>query len=296
VKSHSVKLTFLILVLLLQACSPVAATVQPTYTQFHRLTQSPTTMLTAFPTPTITLPAILTITLQQNANIRSGPDPNYQFIREAVEGEILTVYGKNPDGSWVLVDNTNQYWVSVNLGVLNTIIESIPVVLTPVPPTPTSTSTITITPTRAPTDTPKPTNTSTPVHVIVNVPALLGKTVYEVEKVLGSTSEVNSITDPFDPLYGGEYRDYYIGDLWTFLGFDSNDISRVFVVLGGLESLNNSPSQWAKILPQFGVYNAPEPDRTAPMAVYWDNYNGLFIAIVGNPVYTVQIDQYRYAP
>jgi hypothetical protein len=156
------------------------------------------------------------------------------------------------------------------------------------PPQPTNTL--------GPTNTQIPTNTATPIPTIINVPALIGKTKSEVESVLGSTTEINPITDPFDPLSGGEYRDYYIGDLWFDIAYDSGGIARVFDVLGGLESLNYSPSQWARILPLYGVNNAPRPDRESSGSVFWNNYNGLFIAIVGNPVYTIQIDQYQYAP
>jgi hypothetical protein len=150
--------------------------------------------------------------------------------------------------------------------------------------------------TAEPTKTKIPTNTATPIPTIINVPALLGKTKSEVESVLGSTTEINPITDPFDPLSGGEYRDYYIGDLWFDIAYDSGGIARIFDVLGGLESLNYSPSLWARILPLYGVNNAPRPDRESSGSVFWNNYKGLFIAIVGNPVYTIQIDQYQYAP
>jgi hypothetical protein len=167
-------------------------------------------------------------------------------------------------------------------------------------PSPTNTSEPTNTPqptnTIGPTNTKIPTNTATPITIIINVPALLGKTKSELESALGPTTAINPITDPYDTLAGGEYRDYDVDDYWCYFAFDSGGIARVFVVLGGLESDNYSPSQWATILPLFGVNNAPAPDRKTSASTFWDNYGGLYIAIVGNPVYTIQIDQYQYAP
>jgi hypothetical protein len=140
---------------------------------------------------------------------------------------------------------------------------------------------------------------STPVFI--NVPEILGKTTTEIEAVIGSTIEINPINDPYDSLSGGEYRDYLIGAYWFFIGYDEDGIARIFQVLDGLESSNYSIREWNQILPIFGMDVRTLPNRTAPAAVYWDNYNGFFIAVVassssGSPVWTVQIAQASYAP
>lgn len=149
------------------------------------------------------------------------------------------------------------------------------------------------------TATPHPTDTALSIPLTINVPGLLGNTVSEVEIILGSAMEVDPIND--GNLVGGEYRDYQIDNYYVFIGYDETGIARMFQVLEGLSSMNYSTSQWAMILPIFGVNNTTSPDQTAPAAVYWDNYNGLFIAIMatsssGKPVWTVQIAQIQYRP
>jgi hypothetical protein len=159
-------------------------------------------------------------------------------------------------------------------------------------------------PTIAPTNTPKPTSTPSPstvtptaIESLLDVFSILGKPVIEVEAVIGSTILITPNDDNDDDnLSGGEYRDYIIGKYSVFVAYDKNGIARVFQVMDGLSDENYSPTQWKLILPQFGVYIDTPPERTAPLAVYWDNYNGYFIAVAGNPVWTVQIAEAEYRP
>ena len=152
-------------------------------------------------------------------------------------------------------------------------------------------------PTDEPTNTPLPsTATPTAIESLVDVYSILGKPVNEVEAILGSTILITPNDDNDDNLSGGEYRDYEIGKYSVFVAYDKNGIARVFQVMDGLSDENYSLTQWEQILPQFGVYINTPPERTAPLAVYWDNYNGYFIAVAGDPVWTVQIAEAEYHP
>lgn len=162
---------------------------------------------------------------------------------------------------------------------------------------PTEVLTIALTNTPKPTSTPSPsTATPTAIESLVDVFGILGKPVNEVEAIIGTTILITPNDDNDDNLSGGEYRDYIIGKYSVFVAYDKNGIARVFQVMGGLSDENYSLKQWKLILPQFGVYINTPPERTAPLAVYWDNYNGYFIAVAGDPVYTVQIAEAEYHP
>lgn len=162
---------------------------------------------------------------------------------------------------------------------------------------PTEVLTIALTNTPKPTSTPSPsTATPTAIKSLVDVFGILGKPVNEVEAIIGTTILITPNDDNDDNLSGGEYRDYIIGKYSVFVAYDKNGIARVFQVMGGLSDENYSLKQWKLILPQFGVYINTPPERTAPLAVYWDNYNGYFIAVAGDPVYTVQIAEAEYHP
>lgn len=153
-------------------------------------------------------------------------------------------------------------------------------------------------PTNTPTNTSlPPTITPTAIQPLVNVFNILGKPVNEVEATLGSTTLITPNDDNEGDLsFVKEWRDYQIGQYSVFVAYDENGISRVFQVMDGLSDENYSLAQWEQILPQFGVYINTPPERTAPLAVYWDNYNGYFIAVAGEPVWTVQIAEAEYHP
>jgi hypothetical protein len=53
--------------------------------------------------------------------------------------------------------------------------------------------------------------------------------------------------------------------------------------------------------PKIWLFLRSPPEREALAAVYWDNYDGYFIAVVasstsGEPVWTVQISEPAYQP
>lgn len=156
-------------------------------------------------------------------------------------------------------------------------------------PAPTDTSA----PIIIPTSTAKTTDT---IVVIVNAPQLLGKTVSEVENILGAATLITPNDDNDDNLAGGEYRDYQVDRYTVMVAYDKTGVSRVFQVMDGISDENYALQDWNIILPKFGIQIGISPDREAPLAVYWDNYNGYFIAVAGDPVYTVQIAEYEYHP
>ncbi|CAG0956712.1 hypothetical protein ANAEL_00383 [Anaerolineales bacterium] len=153
------------------------------------------------------------------------------------------------------------------------------------------------------TSTPNPTNTSLPPtatpttsEALIDVYSILGKPVNEVEAILGSTILITPNDDADEVLVGGEWRDYKLEKYTVMVSYDKNGVARIFTITDGLSDENYSPTQWNNILPQFGVYVNVPPERTAPMAVYWDNYQGYFIAVAGDPVWTVQIAEVGYRP
>lgn len=139
------------------------------------------------------------------------------------------------------------------------------------------------------------------IEPLIDVFSILGKTYPAVENILGPTVLITPINNQNDILSGGEYRDYEVGDYIVFVSYDRNGIARVFQVLEGLSDKNYSITEWDLILPEFGVFLSSPPDRKAPAAVYWDDHNGFFIAVVasnssGKPVWTIQISEAAYQP
>jgi len=156
--------------------------------------------------------------------------------------------------------------------------------------------TLSRTPTKTPTRTIQITSTTSP---LVDVPSLLGKSVSEVESIIGKTILITPNDDYDDSTAGGEYRDYYIGDYLVFISYDKYGISRIFTVLEGLESENYSLQDWNILLPKFGIYINSEPDLKSQTLFSWDNQNELYIGIAsisskGYPVWTVKIAQQGY--
>jgi hypothetical protein len=167
-----------------------------------------------------------------------------------------------------------------------------------VEPTSTIEPTETIEPTF--TNTPEPTVTPTPtVEPLLKVMDILGKPVSEVEAILGQTVLVTPNDDSDDKLAGGEYRDYQLGEYTVFVAYDRSGISRLFQVMNGLSEKDYSLEDWEEILPVFGLDISVSPDRKAPAAFYWDDYDGLSIAVIassanGKPVWSVRVAQLGY--
>ena len=168
----------------------------------------------------------------------------------------------------------------------------------------------TITPTLRPptasplplTENPSPTVTiptiepTSSVEIVVDVPGILGKSVSEVENLFGIATLITPNDDNDDNLAGGEYRDYQINKYSVTIAYDKTGVARVFQVMDGMSDENYALDDWNIILPKFGIQINVSPDREAPLAVYWDNYNGYFIVVAGQPVWSVQIAQAEYHP
>ena len=165
-----------------------------------------------------------------------------------------------------------------------------------------------ITPTALIVDTPVPQPSSTAIPTakptiepLVDVFTILGRSVDDVEIILGTSVLVTPNNDFDDDLAGGEYRDYVLGKYSVFVAYDKNGVARVFQVLDGLSNENYSLDEWKVFLPKFGINVSSRPSREAPAALYWDNYRGYFIAVIassvkGQPVESIQVAQLGYEP
>jgi uncharacterized protein YraI len=61
-------------------------------------------------------PAVPTVTVLQNANIRGGPGTNYAVIGVARVGDQFVVTGRNSDGSWwEILQSGETGWISGSL-------------------------------------------------------------------------------------------------------------------------------------------------------------------------------------
>jgi hypothetical protein len=93
-------------------------TAQPTHTasptRTPTLTRTPTVTPTPVPSPT---PAEFTAEVIQDANCRSGPGTRgYRSLTSFAAGELVTLEGRNPEGTWSLVrrdypDGSIRCWV-----------------------------------------------------------------------------------------------------------------------------------------------------------------------------------------
>jgi hypothetical protein len=142
--------------------------------------------------------------------------------------------------------------------------------------------------------TPPPTSSAFALELIVDVSQILNKSVPEVEAILGPTVLITANDDNDDPFAGGEYRDYQIGKYSTFVVFDRNGVSKLFQIMDGLSVENYSLEDWESLLPRFGMNVQSSPDKSAPAALYWYDFQEFGIAIIaeninGAPVWTVQV-------
>lgn len=185
------------------------------------------------------------------------------------------------------------------------------IVATPKPTAaPVATSTPKPTATSKPTDTPKPTNTPKPtdtprpptvskptsaVELVLDVPGILGKSVTEVEKSLGKSTEIlpMRVGDAEELPEGGESRTYHHGKYTSYVFFNRDGVARGFQVIEGLTEESYSLDQWGVLLTRFGFAVYKLPDVEAPAARRWNNFNGYKISIFANktngPVWSVQI-------
>jgi hypothetical protein len=99
-------------------------------------TPSPSPPPTEEPAPPADGP--VTVSVQQNMNVRGGPGTNYPVIGPAPAGASSQVLGRNADNSWVQVEyppgSGGTGWVYASLVKINGNLESVPIVSAPPPP------------------------------------------------------------------------------------------------------------------------------------------------------------------
>jgi len=72
--------------------------------------------------PIEVLVKVPSISVDQNANCRSGPGTNYETTAQASKGSELEILGRNPENTWFWVkpsESTIQCWISSSIGTLN---------------------------------------------------------------------------------------------------------------------------------------------------------------------------------
>lgn len=161
---------------------------------------------------------------------------------------------------------------------------------TPRPPT---TATPVPAPTLPPTATPAPTRPP----LIIDVPAILGHHLAEVEPQFGQPVA----TTPIGPgslqsiPEGGETRMYESGKFVVTLAGDTGGIVR-WVSVEGLDKENYPLRDHRILLQRLNLDPPGEPNRKAAAAVHWDNAGGLYIGIfsaVDRPINMVNVWQVR---
>jgi hypothetical protein len=142
----------------------------PTKNNTATLTLPPTNTLpptiTSIPTPSASF------VLASNANIRTGPGREYPVADGAQKGDTLPVYGRNEDGTWLVIDPINPLWVFVDLGTLSNPVDGLPIAPTALPTatyTPIPTNTLQPTRTPIPTSTPRPSSTPIPAVLLETI-------------------------------------------------------------------------------------------------------------------------------
>ena len=232
------------------------------------------------------IPVAYAIVQVPKADIYSGPGENFDVVITVHKGDELPVFGITEDNKWIQVLD-NSSWIDVSMVGFtfqsSAFLDSL--TSTPQPQEP-------IPPTATPSITPKPTPAP---DIIIDVTLIINKTVTEVETILGTATYVTPNDDNDDILAGGEYRDYEIGKYGFFVSFDRNGNAKGFQIMDGLSDEDYSLDDWGLLLPRFGLVIQSPPDKSAPAALYWYDYQGYGIAVAaenmnGTPVWTVQIE------
>lgn len=231
----------------------------------------------------------------KNANLRSGPSTSYAVVGTVKAGEDVTIVGKDSSSSWYHLDD--GHWIAAFLvEVVGTVTPSSTLRATKTPQ-PALTSISTPIPTTKPTQRPSSTSTPLPEDFILDMSALIGKLMPQVEKVLGEPVDIT----PFDPgdsvivTGAGEWRDYQVGKYWFFTVFDAQGKLHSIMLEGGLEDHGYTLADWKLVLPIVGIDTIREPDKTALAAVIWNNLEGNKVDVSAegisndSPIWTVQI-------
>ncbi len=126
----------------------IEATLTPTPLSTSTLEPSATTIstMTLMAMPTLSPTATATITssapvfsLSKNANCRYGPSQVYEVVTSFLQGQSVSIEGKNADNTWwfVRIPTGGQCWISGVTGNATGNMENIPIVKAPPTPLPT---------------------------------------------------------------------------------------------------------------------------------------------------------------
>lgn len=121
------------------------------------------------------------------------------------------------------------------------------------------------------------------IPVLLDVPAILGKSTDTVNAKMGKPDYTHSLSPgsvSSIPL-GGKAHTYCPNENFCIdVFFDQEGISKgMHIMMEGKYSF----SDWKKLLAALNIPSTQPPDRTAPGAIYWDNVKGYAIAATGDP-------------
>ena len=234
----------------------------PSFTPTQTPSATSTVTLTPSITPTSTPTPPYTLIVGNNTNLQSGPGSNFNSARVAEQGENLPVYGRDEQGTWLLVDPQNYYWIRSSIATLNAAITEIPILPTATPSstptitdTPTATHTFPSTPTRTlrPTNTPVPTKTprptATPIPTKTPIPAIRLNTIYNnyesmttlqfsqykreiIGKPVRETVKIGQVDDNGKVILSGAWSPFLI-NIWEFCVVVNNVPKDIAINLNG---------------------------------------------------------------
>jgi uncharacterized protein YgiM (DUF1202 family) len=130
-------------------------------------TDTPTVTITSIPTK---LPIAKVNSPQKSfVNIRSGPGINYPILFTLEHDQIVTLLGRNKDGTWIqlFTEKGDKGWILGSMLILDTTSTTLPLSLGIFP---TYTSSPTLTKSPIPTKTPIPTATTAPTNPLTDQP------------------------------------------------------------------------------------------------------------------------------
>ncbi len=89
------------------------------------------------------IPGVFTLTPIQNANCRAGPGVVYPAVNSVLAGQLVTVLGKNEDGTWWYSQLANdKCWISNVAGTPSGDLSLLPIIVSPPTPVPTETEVV----------------------------------------------------------------------------------------------------------------------------------------------------------
>ena len=123
--------------------------------------------------------------------------------------------------------------------------------------------------------------------IIIDAAAVIGSTLFQLEKHLGNPTEVvplgiGAAEEVHD---GGESRTYKIEKYSISVTYDKSGVAKGLQIIDGLLENGYSLEQWPLILSTLGMTVISSPDVEAPAARRWNNYIGYGIMIAANQLY-----------